>query len=804
MERTLQNIRFALRTLRKNWGVTALVVASLSLAIAGNTIVYSLVNALLYRPLPYEEPHRVVLVTERSEGLPSGLILPASMANFLDMEERQRSFQSMAAFQQVPMGIDRGGDSLEPVSAARVSPDFFELLGEGLSAGRGFLDDEGVVGRHRVAILDYDYWQEQHGGSNDVVGSTLKLNGEPYDVVGITSEDFDFLAPGIEIWVPLAIDRAGLRRSDRTALVLGRLNDGVAQEAASGEVSALFDQLKEEFPDENRGYLVEMLNLQEDIPDERNRLFLKMLQGAMIFVVLIACANIANLLMARSQKREREIAVRTSIGAGRGQIIAQLFTESLVMAAIAGGIGIGLGYVGVDLVRTGFGPMLPDIWAPTVDTRVLLYTLGVTVFGGVLFGLAPVLQTARLNLVNALKDGSAGSTTGGRKKLASKFLVVAELTLALIFLGGSGILLKAFDSLQNQDAGFETDRLLTLQVQVPEDRFSTDEEKVVAVEGMMDRLREVAGVDEVLVSNIVPRFIFIPQDNFIVDASPPPADQAPPQVSYLTANPELFEELDIGIAEGRLLDDGDRLGGAPVVVVNRALVDEFFDGDSPLGQTVTILGESRSVVGVVESVRHSLTVGQGPAPTIYLPWNQVPSSAVAVTLATQVSPESLTQPVRRALYQYDPGLAVSQIQALDVIIDQFWSGQKVISIILQGFGGLALLLAAIGTYGVLAYSVALRRQEIGVRMALGASRREVIFMVMRQGILLGAIGLLLGAPCIYLVRLLLDQVMAGFVQVEMVGVGVAFSIMVFVVLLASFLPAQRAASVDPIKALRWE
>ena len=320
----------------------------------------------------------------------------------------------------------------------------------------------------------------------------------------------------------------------------------------------------------------------------------------------------------------------------------------------------------------------------------------------------------------------------------------------------------------------------------------------------MDRLREVAGVDEVLVSNILPRFIFIPQDNFIVDASPPPADQAPPQVSYLTANPELFEQLDIALSEGRLLDDSDRIDGAPVVVVNRALVDEFFSGDSPLGQTVTILGESRSVVGVVESVRHSLTVGQDAAPTVYLPWNQVPSSAVAVTLATQVSPESLTQPVRRSLYQYDPGLAVSQIQALDAVIDQFWSGQKVISAILQGFGGLALLLAAVGTYGVLAYSVALRRQEIGVRMALGASRREVVFMVMRQGLLLGAIGLLLGAPCIYLVRMLLDQVMAGFVQVEMVGVGVAFAIMVGVVLLASFLPAQRAASVDPIKALRWE
>lgn len=804
MDRHLQNLRFALRTLRKNWGITALVVASLALAIAGNTIVYSLVSALLYAPLPYEEPDRLLLVVERSEATPPGLILPASLANFLDVEERQRSFESMAVFQQVPMGIDRGGDSLEPVSAARVSPDFFALLGETQAVGRGFLDEEGVLGRHKVAVLDHDYWLEQHGGDRNVVGSTLQLNGEPYDVVGVTSEDFEFLAPGVEVWVPLAVDRAGLRRSDRSALVVARLRDGVTQSAATGEIESIYDDLRSEYPDENRGYLTEILNLREDIPDARNRLFLKMLQGAMIFVVLIACANIANLLMARSQKREREIAVRTSIGAGRGQIVVQLLTESLVMAALAGVVGIGLGVVGVDLVRQGFGPMLPDLWAPVVDARVLLYTLGVTVFGGLLFGLAPVLQTARLNLVDALKDGSAASTSGGRKKLASKVLVVGELTLALIFLSGSAILLQAFDALQNQNAGFETERLLTLRVQVPEERFPTDEEKVLAVEGMMDRLRDVAGVEEVLVSNSLPRFILMPQDNFVVDAAPPPADQAPPQVSYLSANPEFFGELGIGLVEGRLLDDRDRTGGAEVVVVNQAVVDEFFGGESPVGQTVTLLGASRRVVGVVETVRHALTLGRDASPTVYLPWKQLPASGVAVTLATRVSPESLTQPVRRALYDYDPGLAVSQIQRLDAVIEQFWSGQKVISAIVQGFGGLALLLAAIGTYGVLAYSVALRRQEIGVRMALGASRRQVVFLVMRQGLVLGALGLLLGMPGVFLVKRMLDQVMAGFVTVEMVGLTAGLAVMIGVVLLASFLPARRAASVDPIQALRWE
>lgn len=804
MERTFQNIRFAFRTLRKNWGVTALVIASLSLAIAGNTIVYSLINGLLYRPLPYKEPNRLMLVGERSEQTPAGFVLPASTANFLDWQERQRSFEGLAAFQNLPMGIDQGGESPEPVTAARVSPGFFQLLGETPIHGRTFLDEEADLGRHRVAILDYEYWRDEHGAREDVVGSTLKLNGEPYEVVGVTSEDFEFLAPGIKIWVPMAVDRGGLRRSERSVLVVGRLADGVAQSAAAAEMASLNDQLKEEYPDANRGYVVEMLNLREEIPDARNRLFFKMLQGAMIFVVLIACANIANLLMARSQKREREIAVRTSIGAGRRHIIAQLLTESLVMAAIAGAIGIGFGYLGVGQVRNAFGAALPEIYAPVVDARVLLYTLGVTVFGGLLFGLAPVLQTARMNLVDALKDGSAGSTTGGRKRLASKFLVVGELTLALIFLGGSGILLKAFDTLQNQEAGFQTSHLLTLQVQIPDERFPTDAERVVAVEGMVERLEQVAGVDAVLLSNTLPRNFFVPEDNFVVDAAPPPPDQAPPQVSYLTASPGFFEHLGIQLLEGRLIDESDRNGGAAVAVVNRAVVEKFFDGKSPLGQTFTLVGESRRVIGVVEDVRHVLTVGRDVSPTVYLPWSQLPASAVAVALSTKVSPETLTQPVRRALYDYDPGLAVSQIQSLDAVIDQFWSGQKVISAILQGFGGLALLLAAIGTYGVLAYSVALRRQEIGVRMALGASRREVVLMVMKQGLLLGGIGILLGAPCIYLVKLGLDQVMAGFVPVQMAGMVLSLSVMAVVVLLASFLPAHRAAGLDPIKALRWE
>lgn len=801
MESLLRDLAFAVRTLKKNWTVTSLVVGSLALAIAGNAIVFAMINGFLYRPLPFEEPNRILMIGERPEEQPAGFVSPTSVDNFLDLRERQTSFREMAAFRGRAIAVDAGGDHPERVAGGSVTPEFFSLLGVSAARGRVFLPDEGSPGADGVVLLSWQRWHEEHGGE-DVLGETLRLDGEIHQVVGVLPEEFEFFNR-TDLWVPLVLERGRSSRGDRDLLALARLADGLPESAAEEEIQGIADSLRSQHP-ENRGYAVDVLNLREEIPDPRNRLFFQMLQGAMLFVVLIACANIANLLLARGQRREREIAVRASLGAGRGIIARQLLTESLVMAGLAGALGIGMGLLGVRQMVAALGDLWPRVYAPVIDVRVLAFTFGVAVFGGLLFGLAPVLQTLRVDLVSTLKDGTQASSSGRRKHLASSLLVIGELALALVFLSGAALLLRSFDSLQNQDPGFETANLLTMQLTLPEARYAEDEAQVAVVRTLVERLQGMAGVEQVIASNALPRGLILPADGITRDSVPLAPDAAPPQVSWLTTNPGYFDTLGIGLLAGRLLDDSDRLDSRPVVVLNQQAVSELFGEDDPLGERLTILGESREVVGVVQDVRHALAVGREMNPVAYLPWEQVPSRALAFSLATRVDPETLTESVRREIRAVDSGLAVSDIQTLDAVVDQFWAGQRVIGAILRGFGLVALALAAIGTYGVLAYSVVLRTQEIGIRMALGASRKSVVGMMMKRGVILGSIGMLFGLPGVLLVKAGLEQVFAGFIPVEMDATVGAVFVMVLVIALASFVPARRAASVDPLKALRWE
>ncbi|MEM1203980.1 MAG: ABC transporter permease [Acidobacteriota bacterium] len=801
MDLLRQSLRFALRALTKSPAVSLLVVGSLTLAIAGNTMVFSLVNGLLYRPLPYEEPHRLSLLSERPSDQPEGLLTPMSAANLLDVQDAQTSYTQLAGFRAQPMSLDRGDAEPEQLAAAAVSPEFFSVLGAQALRGRTFLADEGVPGRDQVVVLSHDQFVERFGGTG-AVGSTMKLNGEFHQVVGVMPEDFEFLDPSTELWVPLALDPARIERHERDLLVIGRLAPGVTDEVAQAEMTALMARLETEYPEANRGYLLDIYNLREEIPDPRNRLFLHMMQGALLFVLLIACANIANLLLARSQARQREMAVRSSLGAARGQLVVQLLMESLVMAGIAGLVGLGLAVVGVRLIATAFAAQLPSFYMPVIDGRVLAYTVAVTLFGGVVFGLAPMVQTFRLNLVGALKDGSRGSTLGGRRKLLSSALVVAELSLALIFLAGAGVLLRSFEVLQGSDPGFDTEELLTIQMTLPLNRYGTDVERIAAVDELGERLGALPGVEAVLVSNTLPRHIFVPRDLFDIDASPTSPDQPPRRAQWLTAGPGYFETLGIAVESGRGFTDADGLEGAPVAVVNRSMVERHWGGNNPVGERLTLLGGSREIVGVVEDVRHGLLINDDLAPTVYLPYDQQAGATVGLSLRTAVEPSTLGEAVRKVLRDFDRDVAVAQVQVLDDFIEQFWVGQKLFTLLLRGFGGLALVLAALGTYGVLAYAVAQRRHEIGVRMALGASRRSVEGMVLRQGLKLAVLGILLGIPGVIVVNRAIASIMADFVPVEPGIVVVGMTVLFVVTLLASYLPARRASGTDPMLALR--
>jgi putative ABC transport system permease protein len=805
METLWQDLRFALRTLRKNLSVTLLATGSLALAIAGNTTVYSLVNGLLYRPLPYEDVERLEMVGERNSDLQAGRLNPTSAANYLDFAERQSSFERMAAFRGGSFNLDAGSARPEQVSTGEVTPGFFSLLGVEPVWGRGFLPQEGTRGSGRVAVLSHELWAERFPGRRDLGGETLDLNGELYEIVGVLPEGFDWVvAPDTRIWVPLALERGAAPRDRRDLFVLGRLAEGVTPRSAQADLQAIEARLSEEYPETNRGYTVELINLREDIPDPRSKLFIRLIQVALIFVLLIACANIANLLLARSRAREREIAVRTAVGASRRRIVVQLFTESLVMALLAGAVGTALGYVGMELINRALAGFLPQLWLPSFDLRVLGYSFAVTVLGGVLFGIAPVVQTSRLDLLPALKDGTRGATAGSRRRLASNGLVVLEIAFALAFLAGASMMIRTFQTMQSADPGFATDHLLIAQLDLPEERYDTPEKRVTAAGQVEQRLAGLPGVRSVLVSNLFPRMGFVPQGPFEIEGRPPAGDEALPKAGMISVGPEYFEALGIPLERGRTFAASDTREAPRVAVINQAMAQRFWKQDNPLGRRLLLQGEPHEIVGVVGDVRHGAIIVSEVTPLVYLVWAQQPSRSLRLSLLTDVEPKTLSQPVRRELTAFDPTAVLARVETLDDFVDQFWVGQRVFITILRGFGLLALVLAVIGTYGVLAYSVSQRSHEIGIRMAIGAGRGSVMRMIARQGLILGAAGVALAVPLIWAQVKLIGAVFAGTVPVEAMAVAGVALLLLVVTLAASLIPARRAAGIDPLEALRSE
>ena len=800
----IRHFRLAFRTLRRSWSVTVLAVLSLTLAIAGNTVVFSLVNGLLYKPLPYEDPHRLSLLTERATDLPKGLIAPVSLVNFLDWKERQTSYESLGAFQQTRLAFGHG-EHAEPISGAAVSASFFRALRAQPLQGRLFADEENLPGQGRVAVVAETFLQERMNESGSVLGRNVELNGKPHEIVGVLPGDFEFLFPGVEVYVPLLEDARNVKRHQRTVLVVGRLHDTASDESAQADMSAIMEDLKKAYPEANRGMVIDVLNMREDLPDSRNRLFLQLVQGALLFVLLIACANVANLLLSRAQKREREMAIRSSVGASRRNIAGQLFSESLIMAGIAGLLGLGLAVIGIDLTAKTLGPLIPSFYMPTLDGRVLAFNGLVSLLGAMLFTLAPTLQTFKADLLGSLKDGTQSSSAGGRKRWISKALVVAELAMALIFLAGANVMLHSFEAMQADDSGLPTEELLTVQVSFPEDGERTDAELLARMEALDSELATLPGVRSVVMSNVRPRDAFAPRDMIVVEGDETADSESPRRVQWMSVSRNFFSTLGVEVSAGRDLSSADRLGGAPVILVNQAAAKHFFGDDDPIGRRISLRGETREVVGLVPDIRHGLAVGELFSPMAYIPLAQSPSTSVSVALQVQgADPAGLSEPLRQRLKDFDFRLGLSPIQTLDDYIAQFFAGQKVFSVILQAFGSLALLLAALGTYGVLAYAVVQRTREIGIRMAIGADRSQVVGMILRQALTLAAVGIVLGIPGVLAVRRGLIEVMAGIVPVATTPMLTSGAVLLAVTLIAGLIPALRASGVDPSSALRGD
>lgn len=798
----MQDLRLGLRTLWKTPFVSVLAVSSIAIAIAGNTTVFSMVDALLLRPLPFRDPDRLVFLWESNPDNPVIGFNLTSADNFLDFREGTQAFEVLTAIQPTAAGLT-GGDRPEPLVGLAVSPGFFELLGEPPASGRVLEPSDYTKGTDTVVVLSHGLWITRFASDPGLVGSTIELDGEPHLVVGVMGEGFEFLDPRIELWRPLVLTRGETPRDLKNLSVVGRLKQEVSLEEARQELAVVAARLARDYPDANRDLAVLLRTMREQLASGGNRELMTLLQGALLFVLLIASANIANLYLARGVDRQREFAVRTAMGASRGRILRQLLLEAVALAAVAGALGTILSAWGIRLLTAAFADQISAIFSPRLDGRVLLFSAAVSILAGLAFGIAPALSMARANLRGALHEGGRAGTGGGRR-LLTKGLVVAEVTLALVMLAGAGILVRTFAAAQNIDAGIDTDRVLVFQLELPGERYGEPSERSRFLEDLQREVGALPGLSAVTAVDHLPRSPLPPTTAFAIEGVT--EEEERPTATLVTIDPGYLDVFRVPLFQGRSFGPGDRLDAPAVALVNQAMAAAYLGGANPIGERIRVQETSREIVGVVANVREDVFRfdADSSQPILYVPQAQTPSRQLAVALRAEGDPESLTGPARDAVWRIDPKLSATEFQTMDEFIGQFFVGMRVLNGILSGFGGLALLLAAIGIYGVIAFSVSRRTHELGLRMALGARRRDVLALVVREGLTLVVIGFVIGIPGILLVSRTIASVLAG---ISPFGASTAIAIgagLFLVALAACYLPARRAASLHPAAALRSE
>ncbi len=811
MDNVLQSLRFAVRTLVKNRLLSLLAVLSLAIAIAGNATVFSLVSAMLLRPLPYENPETLLLLWQTDRENAAFDLTPASAANYADWKRETQSFVQMAAMRPEPLSLT-GGDRPEAVTAAAVGGDFFPILNATARLGRTFTARE-VERDARVVLLTHSFWLNRFGADPALVESTIELGGEAYEVIGVLPEEFEFLDPRIQAWVPLHLTGVELSRSQRELIVVARLSPLTSLEEAREELNVLALRLEQQYPDANRGFGARALTMREQTEYGGNKQMLMLLQGGLVFVLLIACVNLANLLLAQGQDRQQEIALRAALGASRAQIVGQLFVESLLLTAIGGVVGIALAFGGVRALSAAFAGQMSRAFTPEMDGGVLAFTLAITVLAGLAFGLAPALQASRAHAAGALRErgrsaviGVQGGARGGRRRLLSKTLVVAEVALALVMLSGAGLVIRSFQDMRDKEPGFSVANLLTFQLSLPTSRYRDDADVSEFYRKLSDQLTSVPGVRGAAVTSHQPSTLFSAKTPYTLDGSSLATVDEQKTASFIIVSSTYFDTLGVPTLVGRTFTVADREDGAPVTLVNEALARRLWPDRSPVGERLIVQGESREVIGVVGNVIEDVFLSQtaGAEPIVYLPQAQAAQRTVFVLARTATEPNALSATVRDAVSALDPKLSVTQIQTMEEVIDQFFLGGRVISVLLVGFGGLALALAAIGIYGVIAFSVSRRTHEIGVRMAMGARRHDVLRLVLREGVWLATLGFIIGIPGVFLVARSIQSIFVGFAAVSAGNAVIVGLVLFATAVLASYLPARRAASVAPVTALRHE
>jgi putative ABC transport system permease protein len=818
-------MRFGLRLLLKSPGFAVVTILALALGIGANSAIFSVVNGVLLRPLPYPTADRLTFLSEWSQQVPN---MSVSYPNFQDWRAQNHSFEELAAFRSNGFVLTGAGEP-ERLTAREVSQGFFPSLGVAPAMGRNFTAEEDRTGGNKTVLLSYGLWQRRFGGNPSVVGQPLTLNNEGYTVIGVLPQTFEWQSP-VDIWVPLGLnaDRMQARDSHPGIYLVGLLKPGVTIEQARADMTAITERLAQEYPQTNSGNGFTLNSLQYTATqDIRSALFV--LMAAVAFVLLIACANVANLLLARAASRSREIAIRTALGAGRVRIVRQLLTESLLLSLAGGGLGLLLAMWGVDLLLAAVGNSVPNILLANVklDGRVVGFTLIASVVTGLLFGLAPALQISKSNLNEALKEGGRSGSEGGARQRVRSFLVVAEIALSLLLLVGAGLLVKSFMNLTRADLGFDPDNVLTMRVALPEARYKENAQIENFYRALMQRVQNLPGVESAGFTIGLPMNGGI-ESGVTVEGHEVTNIKDITVAVNLAISPEYFRTMNIPLVSGRYFTDQDREGAPRVAVIDEMLAAKFFPNESALGKRIRLGGGApqngmppppwMEIVGVVKHVRY-YGANETARVELYRPFYQLPipvdsplAQGQPVTFPRNVSlavrsasnPSALTNSVREAVHEIDRDQPVSFVQPMNDLVAATISPQKFSTWMLGLFAASALLLAALGIYGVMAYSVTQRTHEIGIRMALGAERKDVLRMIVGHGMKLTLVGVGCGLLGAFAATRSLSSLLFGVNATDPLTYGGVAVLLSVVALLSCLLPARRATRVDPMIALRYE
>ncbi len=804
METVWQDVRYAARMLARSPGFTAVAVLTLALGIGANTAIFSVVNAVLLRPLPYQDSDRIVTLWQENEKL--RILEEVSPPDFLDWQERSRSFEAMALIQ--PYGLDYAGDG-EPESfrASLVSEGFFQVLGVRPYAGRPFSAQEFRPGTSNVVVLSYGLWQRKFGGDPAIVGRVLRLDEQPHSVVGIMPAEFQFPSKQ-EIWAPRVLTEQDRQlRGHNYYTAIARLKPGATLEQAQAEMRAIGAQLAREYPRTNADFTVGVLPLVDHLVGELRPALLVLL-AAVGFVLLIACANVANLLIARGAERQSEFAVRAALGAGRWRLIRQMLTESVLLALMAAAGGILLAFWGIDAIRT-LGPTdFPRLHNVGVDATVLSFTLGLSLLTALAFGLSPGWFLSALGNRQSLREGGRTATAGSFSGVVRRALVVTQVALALVTLVGAGLLARSFFSLLNVELGFQPARVLALQVFVYGNKYPTNQERLQFLESTLERLSTMPGVEAAGAASFLP-FVDAQIDidtKYTISGHPVPPEEEAPTVNVTVVSPGYFRTMQIPLVRGRLFSEGDTADAEAVILINDELARRHWPAGDPLGQEMTLRfggSKPRRMVGVVGSVRHNGLQGSR-LPEVFLPLRQNPFGSMTLLVRTSQDPVALAPTIQQQIWAVDKDMPIWSMATLDQLISDSVAVRRFQVALIAVSSGMALVLAAVGIYGVISLLTAQRRHEIGIRMALGAQRDDILSLVVRQGMSLALLGLALGTVSAAVLTRFLSSLLFGVTPTDPLTFATAALVLGAIALVASWLPARRATKVDPMTALRYE